>query len=162
MLGYQNYKTLVVGCGIKKEEGAWNVDILKESAADEVLDITNGLSYEDNSFDTVIADYVLCQICDRDKFKFVMNELHRVISGGGTLKLKVPNAEFSTSFRDPMDCRYFIPETFDHFNVDHYRYKVFNYGFKPWKIINIEKIGGANLLDHKDRLAVEMSPVKTK
>lgn len=160
MLGYQNYKTLIVGCGMKKEDNAWNVDILKESAADEVLDIINGLPYEDNSFDYVIADYILCQIHDNDKFVYVMNELHRVLSVGGTLKLKVPNSEFKTGFMDPMDSRRFIPETFDYFNVDHYRYKVFNYGFSPWKINKIEKIGGGTTPYHKDRLYVEMSPVK--
>lgn len=150
---YQDHETLIIGCGIKKTRDAWNVDILESVEPDEVVDITKPLPYEDNSFYEVVANYVLCQIRDGDDFIAAMNEIHRVLKEDGVFELRVPNAEFPEAFRDPMDCRYFTKETFDHFNIEHYRWRVFKYGFKPWYIMSIKK-------ERKTRLLVKMRPYK--
>lgn len=150
---YTNFKKLVIGCGQKKQADAWNIDILP--GGDQIVDIIWGLPFDDESFEEVFADYILCQIHDNDKFIFVMNEIWRVLGKDGMLKLKVPNAMFPRAFTDPMDSRYFTPETFDYFNVDHYRYKAFNYGFKPWKIRKLESTCGGTSKYH-DRLYVKM------
>lgn len=160
MSDYKNYKKLIIGCGINKKTDAWNTDINAKLFPDEVIDITNGLPYQDNSFNKIIADYVFCQIKDFKDFLFSLNECWRVLDGGGVLEMRVPNAEYPVAFRDPADCRYFIPETFDHFNHNHYRYKVFQYGFYPWKILKIDKISGGTTPNIKDRLYVEMTPCK--
>lgn len=140
-------KIVNLGCGQKIMGGAINVDAIKFDGVDIVCDIRKGLPSELEGADEIIADYVLCQI---DKqFKFVMNEIWRVLKPCGVLKLKVPNANYPCAFQDPMDCRYFVEETFDYFNQHHYRYKAFNYGFKPWNILVIQKERG-------DRLYVEM------
>ena len=154
MSTYQEHTTLNVGCGIKKLKGAWNIDRLKEVEPDDVVDIEKGLPYDDNSFEEVVADYVLEQIHDNDVFIFVMNEIHRVLKPNGIFRLKVPNAEHSEALRDPMDCRYFTPETFDHFNKSHYRWFAFKYGFEPWHKISITP-------ERKTRLSVRMKPYKT-
>ena len=129
---------LNIGCGKKHLEGYLNIDKLAEVKPDEVVEILNGLPYDNGAFEEVNADYVLCQIANRDNFKFVMNEIWRVLKIDGLFKLKVPNAKYSDSFNDPMDCRYFTEETFDYFDETHYRYKAFEYGFRPWKIVSIE------------------------
>lgn len=137
-------KKLNIGSGIKKLPGYVNVDILP--SADVVCDITKGLPWGKEDIEEIVADYVLCQIQD---IKFVMNDFWRVLQPGGILKIKVPNARYACVFQDPMDCRYFIKETFDYFNKDHYRFKAFHYGFKPWKIIKV-------IPERGDRLYAEL------
>ncbi|MBC8294502.1 MAG: methyltransferase domain-containing protein [Pelagibacterales bacterium] len=155
MSSYKEFQKLNIGCGVKKEKDAWNIDSNPDVEPDEVVDIIKELPYEDNSFQKVIADYVLCQICKREDLRNVLNEIHRVLKPNGILKLKVANAEanYSEAIRDPWDCREFVPETFTHFDVNHYRYKVFKYGFKPWHKISVKP-------ERETRLLVKMSPYK--
>jgi len=143
-----NQAILNLGAGRHPLKGAVNVDIIPFEGIDKVFDITQGLPFQDEQFDKVIADYLLCQICSPEAFKCVLNSIWRVLKPNGWLELKVPNANYPCAFQDPMDCRYFVPETFDYFNKDHYRYKAFNYGFKPWYCIQIK--------EEKDRLFVKM------
>ena len=140
---------LNLGAGKKIIPEAINLDMLPLEGIDTVCDIRNGLPYQDETFKEVIADYILCQICEPETFKKVLNDIWRVLKPKGILKLKVPDARFPCAFQDPQDCRYFVKETFDYFNKEHYRFTEFNYGFKPWIIIKIEK-------EREDRLYVEM------
>jgi predicted SAM-dependent methyltransferase len=139
-------KILNIGAGEKLIEGVINVDIIELPGIDKVCDIRY-LTFDSNEFDEVYAEYVLCQIRDSQDFKKAMNEVWRVLKPGGLFHIKVPNANFPCAFQDPMDCRYFIPETFDYFNKDHYRFQKFHYGFKPWAVVKIEK-------EKEDRLYV--------
>ena len=140
---------LNIGAGKKIIPEAINLDILPLEGIDTVCDIRKGLPYQDETFKEVIADYVLSQICFPVEFKYVMNEIHRVLKKGGVLKLKVPDARFPCAWQDPFDCRRFVKETFDYLDKDHYRYKAFQYGFKPWEIVSIKK-------ERNDRLYVTM------
>ncbi len=142
-------KIVNIGCGIKTSPDIIDVDILPLEGVDIVCDITKGLPEELNNADEVLADYVLCQIADREKFKFVMNEVWRILKPGGLFKIRVPNARYPAAFQDPMDCRYFVAETFDYFNKDHYRFKAFHYGFESWEVVKVIK-------ERKDRLYVEL------
>jgi len=153
MHNYKEYTKLNIGCGLRKKKEFWNIDVLEDVNPDQIVDITMGLPYNNNSFEEVVANYVLEQIRDSDDFIYVMNEIHRVLKPNGVFRFKVPNAEFSEAFRDPMDCRYFTPETFDHFNVKHYRWFAFQYGFKPWYEISVNPI-------KVTRLSVKMKPYK--
>ena len=149
MPNYQKSTILNLGAGQKIIEGAINLDIKNGEKIDTVCDIRDGLPFDDESMTEVIADYVLCQVCEPEKFRFVLNEIWRVLKPNGWLKLRVPDARFPAAFQDPMDCRRFVKETFDYFNKDHYRFKAFNYNFKPWTIVKIEQ-------EREDRLYVEM------
>lgn len=153
MKTYKDFDILNIGAGIKHVKGAWNIDRLPETNPQEVIDIEKGLPYEDNSFKKVIADYVLEQIHDNDKFIFVMNEIHRVLKPSGRFHFKVPNAEFPEAFRDPMDNRRFTSETFTHFDKAHYRFFAFRYGFRPWTKISIKP-------ERVTRLSIKMTPYK--
>lgn len=163
MVNYKDFTKLNIGCGKKKIEDAWNIDKISSVNPDETYDITcGGFYYDKDSFEEIIADYVLTQFPQANSYLFLllMNDLHRILKPNGTLKIKVGNAAYSAAFNDPMDCRFFTKETFDYFNYEHYRYKVFDYGFLPWKIIKIEEISGGNTPDIKDRLSVWMTPIK--
>jgi len=131
-------KILNIGAGEKLMEGAVNIDTLELPGIDKVCDIRY-LTFENNEFDEVYAEYILCQIESSQDFKKAMNEVWRVLKPGGLFHIKVPNANFPCAFQDPMDCRYFVPETFDYFNKDHYRFQKFHYGFKPWAVVKVEK-----------------------
>jgi predicted SAM-dependent methyltransferase len=142
-------KVINLGSGRLTSSDIIDVDCIAWPGVDVVCDITKGLPFGKEEIDEVFSDYVLCQISDRDKFKYVMNEVWRILKPGGLFKIKVPDARFPVAFNDPMDCRYFVNETFDYFNKDHYRFKAFNYGFKGWEIVLIRK-------ERADRLYVEM------
>lgn len=143
-------KTILnLGCGKNIMEDAVNVDIWAGEGVDRVCDIRDGIPFDDQSMEKVYANYILCQICDPEKFRHVMNEIWRILKPNGYLYIKVPDARFPAAFQDPMDCRRFVKETFDYLDKDHYRFKEFYYGFKPWTIISIKK-------ERKDRLFVTM------
>jgi len=144
-----NKKIVNLGCGMLTNSEIIDVDILPLEGVDLVCDITKGLPEELSEADEVIADYVLCQIADKNEFMFVMNEVWRILKPGGLFKIKVPDSNYSCAFQDPMDCRYFVPETFDYFDEDNYRWRVFGYGFKGWEIVKVDK-------EREDRLYVEM------
>jgi predicted SAM-dependent methyltransferase len=140
---------LNLGCGADIREDAVNLDIIKRKGVNVVYDFKKRIPFVEGRFERVIANYVLCQICLPEDFMCVMNEIWRVLKKEGILEIRVPDARFACAFQDPMDCRRFVKETFDYFDKDHYRYKVFNYGFKPWKIITIKK-------EREDRLYAEL------
>jgi len=129
---------LNIGAGEKPMEEAMNIDILDLPGINKVCDVRYGLTFDNNSFDEVYADYVLCQIGETEHFIKAMNEVWRVLKPGGLFHIKVPDARFPASFQDPMDCRYFVAETFDYFDKDHYRFQKFHYNFKPWIIVSVE------------------------
>lgn len=149
-------KILSIGSGKNPIKGAVNLDILPLEGIEVVRDITKGLPFNSGEFNLVIADYVLEQIQNTKDFMFVMNEIHRILKSNGILELKVPNAEFPVAHKDPFDTRTFTRETFDYFNIHHYRYSYYGYGFEPWIIDKIEEIGGYQEPEKKDRLYVEM------
>jgi predicted SAM-dependent methyltransferase len=142
-------RKLNIGCGSKPLKGYTNLDIIVHDGVDVICDIEQGLPFSGEEFDEVVADYVLCQICSPKAFMGVMNDIWKILKVGGVLKLRVPNANYPCAFQDPMDCRRFVPETFDYFDKDHYRYKMFDYGFKPWKVLKVKP-------EREDRLYVEM------
>ena len=140
-------RILNIGCGIKNREikKAININLFANKYTFH--------NFQDDYFDEVIADYVLSKVCSKDSFISLMNQIWRILKPAGVFRLKVPNGEYPESFRDPMDCRRFVRETFDHFNVKHYRWFAFDYGFKPWCKISIR--------EHRtNRLSIRMQPYK--
>ena len=149
-----NSKILNLGCGEKPMPDAVNIDIYKGKEVDLVCDIKKGLPFGKEEIEEVRAEYFLQQILDNREFVFVMNDIWRVLKPNGLFKFTVPNARYSTAFKDPFDCRYFTKETFDYFDCGHRRYKYYKgYGFKPWKVLNIEEFAGPND-PQKDRFYV--------
>ena len=153
----QKHKTIInLGCGSKPHKDATNIDIYKGEGIDIVCDIKKGLPFKDNSIKEARAEYFLQQILENEKFVFVMNEIWRVLEPSGIFNFTVPNVRYSAALKDPFDCRYFTKETFDYFDQSHRRYEYYKgYGFKPWKVLNIEEVAGPNDPE-KDRFYVVM------
>lgn len=131
-----------LGCGKDYWDGWINCDISKEIKADKYFDVRKGLPFRDDSSKQIQVGCILEQICSNDDFIFVMNELWRVLMSDGKLTGYVPNAlHQNVVFLDPMDCRFFRPETFDYFNYEHNAWKQFgsHYGFKPWGVRSLSE-----------------------
>jgi len=128
---------LNIGCGNLPLEGFKNVDKSPTAQADEFYDITEGLKEADESCEQVNAGCVIEQIAPNDKFIFVMNECWRVLKPGGTMTGYVPTTEKQVLFLDPMDRRFFLPDTFKYLVKGENAYKQFgvNYGLKGWSQI---------------------------
>lgn len=66
-----------VGCGRKKIKGFLNIDISSDVKPDMIIDITEGLPFEDNSVAVIYSNHFLEHIT-KDKLKFVLEEFYRV------------------------------------------------------------------------------------
>jgi predicted SAM-dependent methyltransferase len=143
---------LNLGCGRDKREGYINADISSDVGPDLVLNVLDGIPFEDNSFDEVVAQNVLTQIERGADFIFVMNELHRVTKG--TILIRVPNAEDICAWQDPLDCRRFTDQSFTYMEHGHRRYEQYgkSYGFKPFKVSLLENNGR--------QMTFELCPIK--
>ena len=125
---------LNLGCGNLPLEGYKNVDISPTAKADEFYDITKGIREEEGTVSEINAGCVLEQIASNEDFIFVINECHRVLENGSTLKGYVPSTDPSVLFLDPMDRRFFQEGSFDYFESSKHHWKEFgrNYGLKGW------------------------------
>jgi SAM-dependent methyltransferase len=134
---FNAYKKLNLGCGSKHKQGYVNIDI--QAPADLVADVTKGLPFKDGEAERAEADNLLEHL-DNDEFRFVMNEIWRVLTVDGIFWLKVPDALhwMDGAFGDPTHKRFFVPRSFKYFTegttYDDYGK---TYGFKPWKIVTL-------------------------
>ena len=146
---------LDLGCGKKKKEDFIGLDIKAMPGVDIVCDITKGISLRNNSVKFVIADNLMEHI--GDEFIDVMNDIWRICKPESIVKLIVPGIHTSAAFQDPTHKRFFVQETFDYFNAEHDRWKLYGstYGIKPFKILS----AGLRKTDQRF-IEVEMTPVK--
>ncbi len=130
-----------LGCGEDYRQGWDNIDISKEVKAEHYLDIRiDNLPYNENTVSKIYCSGVLCQILENEHLVHILNECHRVLEKNGEMSIIVPNSTHALTFRDPFDCRHFIPETFKYFQKDSHEYKLYGsvYGFKPWLIQSLD------------------------
>jgi len=93
---------LNLGSGEDYKDGDWiNLDIRESANPDIVHDIEEGLPFEGDSIELVKARDILEHI-SRDKIRFVLSEIKRVLEEGGKLKIRVPDMKsyFLTDFSD--------------------------------------------------------------
>jgi hypothetical protein len=131
-------KKLNLGCGKDKREGYINLDISPNVSADVVCDIEEGLPFDDNSMEEVIAKDILTQISSGKNFLFVMNELWRITSKDGVVRVSVVNCKYPEAFQDPMSGMRFTDDSFTYLDEREYHWKTYDYGFKPWKVERVE------------------------
>lgn len=79
---------LDVGCDNRKIIGAIGIDIKKNSQADIICDLEQGIPFKDNSFDKIISNHVMEYFCNSYKF---LNEIYRVSKDRTEVIIRVPH-----------------------------------------------------------------------
>jgi len=107
---------LNVGCGTKSLPGFLGVDRFKSEATDVVHDLEQfPWPFEDGSVEHIFMDNVLEHLTDTVK---TMEEVHRILRPGGTVRIIVPHATSTFAFADPTHKHYFTEESFNYFLSD--------------------------------------------
>ncbi len=93
------YDRLNLGCGLKHEPRAVNLDVTTETSPDVVHDL-NSLPwpFPDNHFREVLAYDCLEHL---DNFIPAMEEIHRVCRDGAVVRLTVPHFSCANAYTDP-------------------------------------------------------------
>jgi predicted SAM-dependent methyltransferase len=81
---------LHLGCGPKYIKGFTNVDILQDSEADLISDITKLREFKDNTVELIYASHVLEHISRHD-YKTVLKRWFNLLKKGGILRLALPD-----------------------------------------------------------------------
>ncbi len=111
-------KTLDVGCGMSKIQGAVGMDSNPLVNPDVLHDIERfPYPFADGEFDSVHCGQVLEHT--RDIIP-IMKELHRIGKSGALLYISVPHFSGKTAFMDPSHRSFFAWNTFSYFTKDYF------------------------------------------
>lgn len=83
-------RKLEIGPGINKIKGFETLDIINSQNVDYILDASEKLPFEDNSFDIIYASHVFEHI-PWYKSKVVLNEWKRILKSSGRIEIWVPD-----------------------------------------------------------------------
>ena len=86
-----------LGCGSRKKDGWFGIDMVDGPEVDLVMDITQGLPLSDNSVSKVYS-YHMLEHLDRTHYANLFAELHRVCEPGATLDIWVPYWTHRTAY----------------------------------------------------------------
>ena len=91
--------TLDVGCGIRKYPGSIGIDLNPATAADLICDLDRfPYPFADRTFDHLRAIHVIEHLTDVIR---TMEEFHRLVKPGGTIRIETPHYTDYSSFCDP-------------------------------------------------------------
>lgn len=106
-------RILHLGCGLKRIEGAVNVDLVASTGPDVVHDLDDRpWPFETGSFDEVLAYDVVEHLED---VVAAMEEIHRVSADGAVVKLTVPHFSCANAFTDITHRHFFSWFSFHYF-----------------------------------------------
>src|ERR1035438_2445541 len=92
-------RILDVGCGIHKQPGSIGLDRNPASRADVLADLDRfPYPFADSSFDRLTAIHVIEHVNDVIR---TMEEFHRLVHAGGTVRIETPHYTDFSSFCDP-------------------------------------------------------------
>lgn len=121
-------KALDVGCGKRKLPGAVGIDIIRDSQADLVHDLSLfPWPLPENNFDLILMNSVLEHMPDVLK---TMGEVWRVGRPGGRVLIKVPYFRSTDAFADPSHFHFFTSRSMDFF-VEGTEFR--HYGYVPYR-----------------------------
>jgi len=110
-------RTLDVGCGMNKQPDSIGIDRNPASRADVLADLDRfPYPFRDNSFDRVTALHVIEHVSDVIR---AMEEFHRLLRPGGTLRIVTPHYTDFSSFCDPTHKTHLTSFSFRYFLLDH-------------------------------------------
>jgi len=113
-----------LGCGFNRIPGYVNIDSSEEVKPDLVLNLDSPnfgfkhsfkIPISSDSVDEVMAIHVLEHIHNLIP---LMNEIHRVLKSGGTLKIRVPHSHSLEAFQDPTHVRFFNQNSWQYFTKE--------------------------------------------
>ena|SRR3990167_1466885 len=136
---FRNFVNLQIGCGQEHYDNFINMDISDFCNPDIQHDVRKGFPmFEDNKFESVVANGILEMIHPNEEFLFVLNELWRITKPNGRLDGQVPSTDPRVVGLDPFDKRWFMEDTFNYWNYQKNSWKQFGqmYKFKPWEVHN--------------------------
>lgn len=88
-----------MGCGIRKYPGSVGLDNNPRTAADVIADLDrHPYPFRDSSFDELRAIHVIEHVSNVIR---TMEEFHRVVRNGGTIRIETPHYTDFSSFCDP-------------------------------------------------------------
>ena len=110
-------RILDVGCGIRKQPGAIGIDRNPASRADVLVDLDR-LSYPfaADSFDRITAIHVIEHLSDVVR---AMEEFHRLLRPGGSVRIETPHYTDFSSFCDPTHKSHLNSFSFRYFGENH-------------------------------------------
>ena len=88
---------LNLGCGNKILEGYINLDI-RDYGQEIKRDVLQGLPFDDNKFDEILADNFLEHIQAGQPLFFVISEIWRALKPKGKVLIRVPHSETPQAF----------------------------------------------------------------
>jgi SAM-dependent methyltransferase len=110
-------RILDVGCGIRKNPGAIGIDRNPSSRADVLCDLDRyPYPFRDNAFDRLLAIHVIEHVAD---VVATMEEFHRLVKPGGTVRIETPHYTDFSSFCDPTHRSHLNSFSFRYFGEKH-------------------------------------------
>lgn len=112
------HNKLNMGCGFKKLNDHWNVDIEKRCNPDQILDFEiTPWPYEDNFFEKITADNILEHLGQDPKvFTNIIKEMYRVSKDGAEWFINVPHHRCDLYWDDYTHVRPLSAKTFKMFD----------------------------------------------
>ena len=91
------------------KEAVYNINMNIKGGEGKVLDMNERFTFEDNSFNIIIADICL-QFFNEEKTKHIMNEIKRILNKNGLLIARVPSindTHFGAGYGVELEKRYY-------------------------------------------------------
>jgi len=149
-------RTLDVGCGRKKEQGAVGLDRSRLSDADVLAEIESfPWPFADDSFDRVRCSHVIEHVHDVIGF---MREIHRVCRKGARVEIYTPYFTSWQSWADPTHVHHFTLRSFDYF-IENTPFG-FRYTEPLFEIHERRVTFGSSIFDKIAKLLYRFSPTR--
>lgn len=128
---------LDLGCGNKKREGYYGVDINQMEGVDIVADLNKPL---DELPDNCVIDITSYHVFEHiSNLLGLMAELHRITKHDGQIEIIVPHFSYPPAYSDPTHVRFFGLYTMCYFSEEQFTHRVPTY-YTPvkFRILSIE------------------------
>ena len=109
-----------LGSGYRPREGFINIDSREECGPDLCYDVTDGLPFEDNSVDYVLATDFLEHI-PIGLVVGVIEDIYRILKPGGTLEHLTPSTDGRGAFCDPTHVSFWNAASWLYYTSDEHR-----------------------------------------